>query len=93
MLFVALLNAKPNWSAAQSMQKRVEWKAPEGVKRVAEYWLQNNAPRVITIFEADNIAPIMAATAPWTDLFEITVVPAITAEEGLKIASQIMPKT
>ena len=93
MLFVALLNAKPNWTSAQSMQKRVEWKAPEGVKRVAEYWLQNNAPRVITIFEADNIVPIMAATAPWTDLFEITVVPAISAEEGLKLASQMMPKT
>ena len=92
MLFVALLNAKPNWSTAQSMQRRVEWKAPAGIKRVAEYWLQHNTPRVITIFEADNIASIMAATGPWTDLFEITVVPAITSEEGLKIASQTMPK-
>ena len=75
------------------MQKRVEWKSPEGIKKVAEYWLQNNAPRVITIFEADNIAPIMASTAPWTEFFEITVVPAITAEEGLKLAPQMMPKT
>ena len=93
MLFIALLSSKPAWSATQSLQRRIEWKVPEGSKTIAEYWLQTNTPRVISIFEADNIAPIMASTAPWTDLFEITVVPAVTAEEGLKLASQMMPKT
>jgi hypothetical protein len=93
MLFVALLNSKPASSATQSLSRRLEWKHPEGLKTIAEYWPQTNNPSVISIFEADNIAAIMAATMPWTDLFEITIVPAITAEEGLKLASQLMPKT
>lgn len=71
----------------------MEWKPPQGMKPVAEYWLQYNKPHVIVVFEADNITPIMAANMPWIDLFDITVVPAITGEEGLKLAKQMMPKT
>jgi len=71
----------------------MEWKPPQGIKPVAEYWLQNDNPRVIAVFEADNIAPIMAANMQWADLFDTTVVPAVTAEEGLKLAKQMMPKT
>jgi hypothetical protein len=93
MLFVALLSSKPASSAAQSLPRRVEWKWPEGLRPIAEYWLQTSNPSVVSVFEVDNIGPIMAATLPWTDLFDITVVPAIAAEEGLKLASQLMPKT
>jgi len=78
---------------AESMKRRTEWKEPQGLKPIAEYWLQTNSPRVIAIFEADNIAPIMEANGAWNDLFDINVVPAVTAEEGLKLASQMMPKT
>jgi len=78
---------------AQVLQQRMAWTRPEGMKPIAEYWLQSNNPSVIAISEADNIAPIMAATMPWTDLFDITVVPAVSAEEGLKLVSQMMPKT
>ena len=93
MLFVTLLSLKPTATPTQALQRRMEWKQPEGMKPIAEYWLQTNTPRVISIDEADNIAPIMAATMPWMDVFDITVVPAISAEEGLKLASQMMPKT
>ena len=44
----------------------------------AEYWLQASDPAVVAIFEADSVAPI------------ITVVPAVTAEEGLQLAQQMM---
>ena len=93
MLFVGLYSIKPGYSLSKSLQQRIEWKPPEGTKMIAEYWLQNNAPHVIVIFETDNYASIMAANSPWMDLFDIVVVPATTAEEGLKLASQMMPKT
>lgn len=93
MLFVTLLSAKPNLIPAQSLQRRIEWDYPQGMKPIAEYWLQTNSPHVVGIFEADNIAPIMAMAMPWGDIYDITVVPAITAEDGLKLASQMMPKT
>ena len=93
MLFVTLLSLKPTVTPAQALQRRTEWKQPEGMKTIAEYWLLTNTPSVISIDEADNIAPIMAATMPWTDIFDITVVPAVSAGEGLKLASQMMPRT
>jgi len=93
MLFVTLLSLKPTATPAQALQRRTEWKQPQGMKSIAEYWLQTNTPSVISIDEADNIAPIMAATMPWMDIFDITVVPAVSAEEGLKLASQMMPQT
>ena len=93
MLFVTLLSLKPTAKPGEALQRRKEWKQPEGLKSIAEYFLQTTSPSVISIDEADNIAPIMAATMPWIDLFDITVVPAISAEEGLELLSQMMPKT
>ena len=92
MLFVALLNAKTTTTRMNSIPRRAEWKWPEGLKYVAEYWLQHDNPRVICVAEADSIGPIMAAVAAWDDLFDISVFPAVTAEEGLKLASQMMSK-
>jgi hypothetical protein len=89
MLFAALLKVRAG-TIVERATRRAEWQAPEGVQLVAEYWLQTTDPSVISIIEADNIAPIMAAVAAWDDVFDITVVPAITAEEGLELVKQMM---
>jgi uncharacterized protein with GYD domain len=88
MLFVALLKATGG-TPKETTARRVQWQYPEGVRVVAEYWLQGN-PRVISIIEADSIAPIMAVAIEWGDVFDITVLPAITAEDGLQLAKQMM---
>jgi hypothetical protein len=92
MLFVALYSPKPSSSPVQALPRRFEWKPPESMKLVAEYWLPNNTPHVIVVFEADNYATIMAANMPWADIFDFSVFPAITGEEGLKLAKQMMPQ-
>jgi len=89
MLFVALLKPKAG-TPQERIARRLKWQYPAGVRPIAEYWLQTSDPDVAAIFEADNIAPIMAITTAWSDVFDITVVPAITAEEGLELAQQMM---
>jgi hypothetical protein len=89
MLFVAFLKATGG-TPKENTARRMQWQYPEGVRVVAEYWLQTGDPIVIVIFEADSIAPIMAVTTEWGDIFDITVVPAITAEDGLELAKQMM---
>jgi len=91
MLFIALYSPKPSTSPVQALPRRMEWKPPESMKPIAEYWLPNTTPHVIVV-EADNYATIMAANMPWADIFDFSVFPAITAEEGLKLAKQMMPK-
>ncbi len=57
-----------------------------------EYWLQMPDPTVVAVTEADSIAPIMAVTSTWGDVFDITVITAITAEGGMAIARRAMAK-
>jgi len=89
MLFVALLKVRSG-TIKERMARRLQWQPPEGMRPVAEYWLQTPDPSVISISEADSVAPIMAALAAWDDVFDITVVPAISAEEGIELAKQMM---
>lgn len=89
MLFVALLKPKAG-TPQERIARRLNWQYPAGVRQIAEYWLQTSNPDVVGVFEADSIAPIMAITSAWGDVFDITIVPAITAEEGLKLAQQMM---
>jgi len=89
MLFVALGKVRAA-TVQERTARRVQWQYPEGAHVVAEYWLQTQDPNVITVFEADSIAPIMAATSPWDDVFDFTIVPAVSAEEGMEIARRLM---
>ena len=89
MLFVALLKATAS-TTNERIARRAQWQYPEGIRPVAEYWLQTADPTVIAIFETDSVAPIMATLAEWGDVFDISVVPAVTAEEGLQLAQQMM---
>ena len=89
MLFVGLFKVRAGTSKERAA-RRVQYQIPEGLRVVAEYWLQTTDPNTIVIFEADSVAPIMAGIADWDDLFDVTIVPAITAEEGSKLAQQMM---
>jgi hypothetical protein len=89
MLFVALMKARPATEAAR-IARRMEWQTPEGAGEVmAEYWLQTQDPAAIAVFTADHIGQIWAGLAGWDDVFDISVYPAVTAEEGLELLKQM----
>ena len=89
MLFVAWAKLKAG-TMEERLSRRAQWQYPEGLRVIAEYWPIGSEYRVICIAEADSIAPIMAAVAPWDDIFDFTITPAVIAEEGLELAKQIM---
>jgi hypothetical protein len=90
MLFVAQLAVKGDSTPAERIERRAEWQYPAGVKVIAEYWLQTDGYNVISIMETDNTADIFAITAQWGDVFDIKVSPALTGEQGLQLAQQMM---
>jgi len=91
MLFVAMNTVRGDTgNSKERIARRIQWQYPEGMNVLGEYWLQTPDPVVIMIFEADDIAPIMAATAEWDDCLNITVVPAISAKDGLELAKKMM---
>ena len=89
MLFVATLNPIGG-TPQERIARRLEWDYPEGVRPIAEYWPLGGDVNVISIFEADSVAPIMATLMAWADVFEISVAPAVTAEDGIQLAQQMM---
>ena len=87
MLFVALLKAHPG-NIEERSQRRVEWEPPEGIKVKGEYWLQTADPAVVAVFEANHISELWALFNPWNDFFDISIYPAVSADEGLDMLKQ-----
>jgi hypothetical protein len=56
---------------------------------VAEYWPMSTETAVIAVAEADDATPIMKAIVDWDNVFDMTVVPAMIAEQGLELAKQM----
>lgn len=93
MLFVSIFTAKSGLSTEQTQEtlpRWLQWSPPEGIKILAEYWLQTVPAQVVGISEAENPAPIFLANTAWGDVFDIEVHPALRAEEGLKLAEQAL---
>ncbi len=89
MLFVSLLRPKQG-TARERAERRAQWKPPEGVKQVAEYWLQSSSVNVVYVFEADSVEQIMPIRIHWIDFYDIETFPAITGEEGLQLAQKML---
>ena len=75
-------------TARERLARRVQWQYPKEIRVTVEYWLPTNDPKLIAVAEADSIAPIMRAMGDWDDVLDLTVVPAMTAEQGFEPARQ-----
>ena len=89
MLFVALFKPLPG-TEGERVRRRMEWEYSENSPVVAEYWLESTDPAVITVCEADHIGQLWTMFRAWGDLFEITIVPAVEAQEGLELLKQML---
>ena len=93
MMYAFIANYLPGLSDAQrdaGLARRAQWKWPDGTKSVAEFWSLGNAPLVYSVFEANDVAAAWRVAADWNDIFDIAIVPVVTAEQGLKIGPGIL---
>lgn len=91
MRYAIILRGKPNLTMAIGVPRRMGWNYPEGLQVEAEYWPATSDPAVFVVVQAEEMAPLIALTADWDDLFDITITPCLTAEEGLAIGAQLAP--
>ena len=92
MEFVALLKFRPSVPAAErdaALMRRAGWQYPDGLKVISEYWPLSGEYQVVTVFSAETIAPIMEVEFEWDDVFDMTVTPAVSADEGLRIGPEV----
>jgi len=57
---------------------------------IAEYWLTTEYPNVIQIVETDNVQQLLNAIAEWDDVFDISIYPVTSREEGMKNTQRMM---
>ena len=92
MEFVALLRFRPSVPAAErdaALMRRAGWQYPDGLKVISEYWPMSGEYQVVTVFSAETIAPIMEVEFEWDDVFDMTVTPAVSADEGLRMGPEL----
>ncbi len=89
MLFVALGTVRAG-TRKERVTRRLQWSYPPGMKVIGEYWLQADDPNIVVISEADDVGPMMAALNDWDDVLSYTVLPAVTAEQGMEMAKKRM---
>jgi hypothetical protein len=92
MEYVAFLRFRPSVSAADrdaALLRRASWQYPEGVKVISEYWPLSAEYQVVTAFAADAITAIMEVEFERNDVFDISIHPAVSAEEGLRVGPEV----
>jgi hypothetical protein len=87
VLFVALAAPGGIVTKREATTRRFDYHNPEGMSIVGGYWLATDEPAVILV-EVDAMAPLLTALADWDDVFDITIVPAVAAEEGMRCAKE-----
>ncbi len=89
MLFVVIAKPKAASTGKERIARRMSWEYPAGMRVVAEYWPMSTEAAVIAVAEADNVTPIMKAIVDWDDVFDLNVMPAMMADQGLELAKQM----
>ncbi|MCW2906501.1 MAG: hypothetical protein JWL68_1290 [Actinomycetia bacterium] len=93
MDYVALLKFRSTVSATErdgALMRRAAWQYPKGIRMIAEYWPVASAAQVVSIFSADTFEQVLEFELEWSDVFDIDVHPAVAADEGLRIGSEVI---
>ena len=92
MDYVARLTFRASVSGAERdavLMRRAGWEYPAGIRVIAEYWPMADDVQVVAIFSSDDIAAIWELEAEWSDVFDIDMSPAVSAEDGLRIGPDV----
>lgn len=73
-----------------ALVNRAGWKYPAGIEVIAEYWPATDDPAVVVIGRTDDFSAFMEVEMTWGAVFDVTAIPAISAEEGLKMGADVM---
>lgn len=92
MDYVARLTFRASVSGAErdaALMRRAGWEYPAGLQVIAEYWPMADDVQVVAIFSSDDVAAIWELEAEWSDVFDIDISPAVSAEDGLRIGPDV----
>ena len=93
MDYVGILRFRKSVSSSErdaALGRRAGWTYPKGVKVIAEYWPMAADVQVVTIFSTDDPGAVLELELEWSDVFDIDIHPALSADDGLKVGPDVM---
>jgi hypothetical protein len=93
MDYVAFLRFRPSISGAErdaALKRRASWQYPAGMQLIAEFWPTSADIQVVSIFSTTEFGPVMELVLEWSDVFDISVHPAVSVEDGLRIGAEAL---
>jgi hypothetical protein len=95
MLYVMTARFREGLTRAErqgALARRASWSYPGGVTAIGEYWPASDRLSVLAIVETDMFGSLFEVVLEWQDVLQIEFMPAITAEDGLKIGPELMSR-
>ena len=92
MDYVALLRYRSSVPVAErdaALVRRTNWQYPKTIQPIAEYWPLSGDVQVVSIVRTDDIGALLELQFEWSDVFDIDISPAVSAEEGLRIGPEV----
>ncbi len=83
----------PHEKALEALTKRAQYGLPEGVSTVFEYWpagASPDIPAVVGVYEMSDFAPMLETELVWGEYFQMKLLPAVSAEDGMKLGADVM---
>jgi hypothetical protein len=77
----------------ECLGKRFSYEEPEGANLLFEYWpsgVGDRTPAVVAGYEMTDFAPMMEIELVWGEYFDITMLPAVSAEDGIKMGGDVI---
>jgi len=93
---IGLFYWKPGISHEKVMEclgRRFSYKEPEGANMLFEYWpggVGDKTPAVVAGYDMTDLGPMMEIELYWGEYFDITMMPAISADDGIKMGADIL---
>ena len=95
MEYVMLLSWRPGLARDQrdeALINRASWNYPTGAEVIGEFWTAASNPALVVILRTDDYAALLEIGVTWGHVFDITTLPAVSAEEGLKIGPDVLAR-
>ena len=92
MDYVALLRFRSATTAAErdaALVRRAGWQYPASVRLIAEYWPMAADVQVVSIVNTDDAGTMLEFVLEWSDVFDIDIHPALSAEDGLRVGADV----
>jgi len=83
----------PHEKVMECLGRRMKYEEPEGANMLFEYWpsgVGDKTPAVVAGYDMADLGPMLEIELVWGEYFDIMMLPAISADDGIKMGADVI---